>query len=496
MSTSSPRSFAHRTVLSWLGVALLACGSQGEAQTPAPTPTAAAEPARTGIEVRSVDLFQAVRIPLTTGVEPVEARNAPVIAGRPAALRVFYKQKIPTGNKAARFEAALTLFEGDKEVWTRSDVRSSVSSSESNESSTFNFKFAAEDMAPGRTLALSIRSPEGAVTRIPETGTLPLEAAESATVTLKLVPVRYQTDGANLEPAIEADQIAEYKRRIETMYPTAKVDVSIREEVAWDKPIDGDGTGWDELLNAIGDVRASDAAENNVFYMGLFRSQESIRQYCRRGCVLGLAPLVPSASASSMQFALSAAWGGEGTANTIAHELGHNLGRNHSPCGSPASPDRKYPYEDASIGVWGYTDGMYLDPSVHTDIMGYCDNQWISDYTYKALFTRLTQVDARRRLASPKTSAHAAGEPVARVDAKGDLHWTRITTAQPSEGTSVDLEFHRGGSMTHAVGQFIPYDHLPGGYLTLPQLPVNVEMVRAHLPTGTRTLSRVLRARF
>jgi len=68
----------------------------------------------------------------------------------------------------------------------------------------------------------------------------------------------------------------------------------------------------------------------------------------------------------------------------IAHELGHNWGRSHAPCGTP-DPDPNYPYAGGSIGGWGFDPrtGERLDPSETKDLMGYCfQNVWISDYTY------------------------------------------------------------------------------------------------------------------
>ncbi len=40
-----------------------------------------------------------------------------------------------------------------------------------------------------------------------------------------------------------------------------------------------------------------------------------------------------------------------GSLNTVAHELGHSMGRLHAPCGNPAQPDPGYPFPDATIGA-------------------------------------------------------------------------------------------------------------------------------------------------
>ncbi len=69
----------------------------------------------------------------------------------------------------------------------------------------------------------------------------------------------------------------------------------------------------------------------------------------------------------------------------MAHELGHNFGRYHAPCGNPGYLDPNYPYPDGKIGTWGYdlADGTLKDPDQYRDLMSYCGPQWVSDYTYE-----------------------------------------------------------------------------------------------------------------
>lgn len=82
--------------------------------------------------------------------------------------------------------------------------------------------------------------------------------------------------------------------------------------------------------------------------------------------------------------------GQAGSQWVLAHETGHNFNRPHSPCGGASSPDPAYPYAGGMIGVPGWdvfaTSGN-LKPTTDTDIMGYCGNQWISDYVYKKIVT-------------------------------------------------------------------------------------------------------------
>jgi hypothetical protein len=85
-------------------------------------------------------------------------------------------------------------------------------------------------------------------------------------------------------------------------------------------------------------------------------------------------------------------FGLEATGELAGHEIGHNFGRYHAPCnvsGTNWSTDPKH--AGASIGEYGL-DGIggtlkLISPSGYVDMMSYCDPVWISDFTYKALYT-------------------------------------------------------------------------------------------------------------
>jgi len=74
-----------------------------------------------------------------------------------------------------------------------------------------------------------------------------------------------------------------------------------------------------------------------------------------------------------------------------AHELAHNWGRNHAPCGGPAGLDGQYPFSDGRTGVYGLDVAtLTLKPPTIGDIMGYCDPKWIGAYTYKGVMDYLS----------------------------------------------------------------------------------------------------------
>ena len=70
----------------------------------------------------------------------------------------------------------------------------------------------------------------------------------------------------------------------------------------------------------------------------------------------------------------------------LAHEVGHNLDLLHAPCGRPSGTDPDFPYENGSIGVWGFDfrDSTVVAPERRRDIMGYCyELGWLSDYYFE-----------------------------------------------------------------------------------------------------------------
>jgi hypothetical protein len=127
-----------------------------------------------------------------------------------------------------------------------------------------------------------------------------------------------------------------------------------------------DGNSWSRLLDEIRLLRQADGSGR--YYYGFVRVTYTS----------GIAGI------GYIGHPVAAGWDHAGSAPAVmAHELGHNFGRAHAPCGTSGDPN--YPYPNGLIGTWGYDleSRTLRNPSERYDLMSYCAPQWISDYTYE-----------------------------------------------------------------------------------------------------------------
>jgi len=138
---------------------------------------------------------------------------------------------------------------------------------------------------------------------------------------------------------------------------------------------------------------------------------------------------------STLSFGTSWYWPHGGA--SMAHEIGHNLGRWHVDCGDPDDIDQGYPYSPCDIGpddptaYFGFdvASPAVIPPTVAADLMSYGHRvgkpRWPSAYTYGALFNKLSPGSAA---AAPMIVLEAS------TQAQELLVATGVTT--PTEGTA------------------------------------------------------------
>ncbi len=131
--------------------------------------------------------------------------------------------------------------------------------------------------------------------------------------------------------------------------------------------------------------------------------------------------------------------------------------------------------------AWDVTNKVLIDPS-YTDIMGYCQKQWISDYNYTKLFMRTQNVNVEQIIAPPGGFAY----DIAAFDGLGATRFERnVRFSRPIDGRRVHVQvLDRGGKQRSLEATFVRYDHLDGGWLFLPA----GEASRVELVQGGRSI--------
>jgi hypothetical protein len=131
------------------------------------------------------------------------------------------------------------------------------------------------------------------------------------------------------------------------------------------------GTGWSSVLSELSAKRAADGVTDRYYYGVVSVNYSS-----------GVAGL------GYIGFPAAMGWDYSSGPEVLAHEVGHNFNRQHSPCGGASGTDPNYPYAGGFIGVPGWdvfaASNNLKTSALYTDIMGYCGTQWISDYVYKS----------------------------------------------------------------------------------------------------------------
>jgi hypothetical protein len=419
------------------------------------------------IELTSIVAYQAVEVPLMRDGAAVAVRSAPIVAQRALLVRAFVTPD-------AEFEprelvAELSLSRGD--VTSHYEARLSVSaaSTAADLASTFTFHVPKEAVTEESRWSISVAEQNGdVITTFPVDAAQPL-GASSASGELEVTMVPLVANG--FTPDLSPVTLERYLSLMRQMFPVAGVNAIVREPVTLEFPVNGAGAGFGEALDRLYEIRELDAPADNVFYYGVLTPSATFEEYCESGCTVGLASI---ALPNQVYYR-----GGIGTGffenakdknspETMAHELGHAMGRRHSPCDTDDAA--YFPYETGSIGVWGY-DGLQLkSPNRFADVMGYCLPVWISDFTFDELFARIAHVNGT-------VSARRIGDSALRwvrrliVGYDGRLRWgSESAVAEPDSASTLELELvtESDGSVEPLQVPFSPFDHLPGGFALVP----------------------------
>jgi len=329
------------------------------------------EAATQDLTIVHLGLFQTVQ---------TASNSVSLVAGKPAMLRV-YTQAFGASTPPVA-EVTVHARRGMTSLGSLTLGPHAVSAQPSlgDLNSTFNFDLPLEWLSGDVTLTATI----DAVNTIPEmneannayTADFTFHAVEPLRITI--VPIAY-TDTRTGRVFADAphDPISHW---IQGAFPVSQVITSFHPPFAFTGDL-RQPTEWKRLLDELTTLWAAEVGIGSAtVYYGLIPNADTSGATWFEGGVSGLGWI-------GQRVSLGLDVGVE-TGDAAGHEIGHNFGRQHAPCGNPNSVDPHYPYPNATIGVYGVdtADDVLLDPVATYDMMSYCGPEWVSDYTYEALF--------------------------------------------------------------------------------------------------------------
>lgn len=194
------------------------------------------------------------------------------------------------------------------------------------------------------------------------------EFAEVNSIDLTVVPL---TLGSTTTSPPDNEVI---ERSLTVMWPLASVSITNRQPFELSAEASSNNTST--MLYEVLDLRIAENSPN--YYYGYFDRSINTDEWGGRGFLPGFAS-VGLVGSSAIDLVLT-------------HELGHNFGIRHAPCGDAGWPDPDYPYDNGSIGSYGVAMSFnrLLSPTSHKDVMSYCGNKHVSDYNYEKVQDYLT----------------------------------------------------------------------------------------------------------
>lgn len=226
---------------------------------------------------------------------------------------------------------------------------------------------------------------------------------------LRLVLLPYVMGGVTHTPS--ATDVAHLRSYLGRAYPVEQVQMMTTTVPAAPAP-PFTAAQVNAQLAAIRAVDVATGTDARTHYYGMV----SDGGFFMRGQAAGIPGTPqPETVASGPTGATGFAWDTDGSWGDWygAHELGHTLGRLHAEfCG--AGGGGPYPFDngqlsnsdeafvglDAGDGVLGLPLRV-MNPITSHDVMSYCDDQWLSSFTYSGIYDRLIAEDALAAGATP-----------------------------------------------------------------------------------------------
>ena len=351
-----------------------------------------------GVTLKEVDAYQTVKVPvMASGAEVTsDKRTTDLVTGRQTMFRVSIS--VDAGFSARQISARININNGTTPMQYFVKQTVSKSSVETDPTTTFQVyvppdQITVDTRYSAELVECATGSGQAGSARFPATGDTELGARHNGGLKVTLIPLQAN----NSLPDTSDTALAVYKSQMMAMYPIDAITFTVGSAVTIDYPVD-----WETALDTVRAKRKTDNPAADVYYFGMLKPVATFKAFCGMGCTAGIG-YVADANTPAYRAAMGVAYADSVSAETMAHEIGHNHGRNHSPCVPPGNSisgvDPNYPFSDGRTGILGFdnrTKAILSDKS--TDLMGYCDNIWLSEYTYGGISDRVLAVNGNQSL--------------------------------------------------------------------------------------------------
>jgi hypothetical protein len=312
--------------------------------------------------------------------------SVPLVKDRNGYLRVFVKANQPNAlspQVRVRWYSSGTLFRTDVINAPSAGVPTAVN--EAALASSWNLAVPGSVIQPNLSVLADV-DPTNLITESNETdNTYPLngtplaltvQTTQPAKVTL--IPVHMNNSG--FTGNVNAGNQDSYMTFTQQVHPIASYQITLHAQynaTTTDSLENTSGSGWLAVLHEIEALHTAEGAAASQHYAGIVHPRYT-------GGIAGLGDL-PGSSVVS--------WDRSIYDEILAHEIGHNWGRYHAPCGGPSQIDPNWPtsapYANALIGVYGFdlTAQTQWGKDTTYDLMSYCHPYWISDYMYSGVLS-------------------------------------------------------------------------------------------------------------
>ena len=248
-----------------------------------------------------------------------------------------------------------------------------------------------------------------------------LATATLPTMRIRFVPI-VLSEHAGATGSVTVGNLAGYLNTLRRTFPVGTSSISVGTPLVSSAnfgtvPTGGSEGFWLQVLQDLDLARVADTSSHDSYWMGVVRPPTGFTFTNFGG--FSYIPSQPASLARGTRTStvVQTGWftnAGQ-TADLVAHELAHTLGRRHAPCGGATGLDPNFPVANGRIGTvghdvysWsaGFSSNAAPLASTTGDMMGYCFPQWASPYTYAGLLAaRLASAPVAVRQASRNAGA-------------------------------------------------------------------------------------------